>query len=435
MRNQRGSILVATLGFVLVFTLFGFGSLYLSSMQSEDAEKKAGSNKSFWSAEAGLQKALWEYSHNNCQGLHKKTASGCDTTNATLCTAVAAGPNYCKTCGDKCLAFTLTGVDTQGNNYSVDYNVFLNNVNSLIKSTGSYPDRVTNPIQRSVQADNGSPFVYAAFAKRVLTIGNNIVADSYDSSAGLYGVGNQNNFGNIGTNGTTAGTINLGGNAVIKGDASTGQSGTIVYGNGNSAVQGLITHDNEVDLSIISAPPALSGLAASPALNVPTGGTATLNIDKKYPSITMGNNSTINVSGNVSIYLTAATSFSTGNNIIFNIPSGSKLTVYTDGTFRFGNNATINNVSQVAGNFKIYSTYSTYVSNGVALSNNATTAAAVYAPNTGVTISNNGDFYGAVIGETISLSGSSNSKIHFDQALGGTNPPIKNWKELSVHPL
>ena len=119
MNKERGSILVVTLGFILVFTLLGMSSLYLSTVQNEAAEKRLASSKAFWLAEAGLQKTLWEFKKNNCVGLFGE---------GTVTTCIS-----CSSCGNgnKSLAATLSGYG--------DYDVVMDYLNSSITSMGSYP--------------------------------------------------------------------------------------------------------------------------------------------------------------------------------------------------------------------------------------------------------------------------------------------------------
>jgi|GEM_PF-2077656 len=59
MRNSKGSILVITTGFALIFTMLGIASIYISTLQSEIQEKRIFSQKAFWLAEAGIQKVIW----------------------------------------------------------------------------------------------------------------------------------------------------------------------------------------------------------------------------------------------------------------------------------------------------------------------------------------------------------------------------------------
>jgi len=56
MKNNHGSILVATLGFMLVFTLFGFSSIYVGTVQNELAETRRFSEEAFWLADGAIQK-------------------------------------------------------------------------------------------------------------------------------------------------------------------------------------------------------------------------------------------------------------------------------------------------------------------------------------------------------------------------------------------
>lgn len=59
MRKQKGSILAITIGFALVFIIFGLTSLYLSGLQREDSEKQTHKVQAFWLAEAGIQRGFW----------------------------------------------------------------------------------------------------------------------------------------------------------------------------------------------------------------------------------------------------------------------------------------------------------------------------------------------------------------------------------------
>ena len=56
MRSERGSVLAITTGFVLVFTMLGFGAIYFSGLQSEMIQKQAASTRAFWLADAGIER-------------------------------------------------------------------------------------------------------------------------------------------------------------------------------------------------------------------------------------------------------------------------------------------------------------------------------------------------------------------------------------------
>ena len=92
-----------------------------------------------------------------------------------------------------------------------------------------------------------------------------------------------------------------------------------------------------------------------------------------------------------------------------------KLNIYVDGAIAFTNNFAINNSSQIPANLYIYSTYTG--SNGVNLQNGNTCFTALYAPRTNIEIGNTGQFFGSVVGKTITVDTSVNRLIHFDQVL------------------
>ena len=59
MHNTKGSILVITMGFALIFTMLGSASIYMSTLQNETQTRQILSQKTFWLTEAGLAHASW----------------------------------------------------------------------------------------------------------------------------------------------------------------------------------------------------------------------------------------------------------------------------------------------------------------------------------------------------------------------------------------
>ncbi|MBN1869238.1 MAG: hypothetical protein JW847_01505 [Candidatus Omnitrophica bacterium] len=58
MNNKRGSLLIITLTFILVFTLLGFGALRLAGNQNIAAENQKASAQAFWLADGAVQRAV-----------------------------------------------------------------------------------------------------------------------------------------------------------------------------------------------------------------------------------------------------------------------------------------------------------------------------------------------------------------------------------------
>ncbi len=417
MGNERGVALLTTLFFIIVLSVLGTAFVVRSITESRIALKHELSTRAFWLADAGMQRGTWELRSNNCIGFVQ-----CGT--ATACAS-------CSSCGagDKCLAASLT---------HGDYDVTLNSANTLLTSIGSYPTRsAANRATRTVQVAvaGSSLFSYAAYAQNTVSLSNNAVIDSFNSTLGTYAA-TKGSSGHVGTNAGTAGAIALDNNATIKGDASTGASGTVTTGN-NASVTGTQTHANNVTLTAISAPSALSAVtinpdssAASATKSVGNNDSATLTAGNwKYAAMSLSNNATLTIDGDVSLYLTSSTALTTANNVVINVSAGSSLTVYSDGVISLGNNSSVNNVSKVASKFMIYSSYTG--TTGISLSNNGGIYGAIHAPLTGVSMNNNVDIYGAVVGKSIVLD--NNANVHYDQALqsiqGSGGYSTSNWQE------
>ncbi len=59
MKNENGSILVVSVGAILIFTILGLGSVKMAASQNQMAEEQRASTQAFWLAEAGLEKGRY----------------------------------------------------------------------------------------------------------------------------------------------------------------------------------------------------------------------------------------------------------------------------------------------------------------------------------------------------------------------------------------
>ncbi len=411
--NTQGSIIIAFL-VILVLTALGAAILMRGANERKVSMRSANSTSAMWVAEAGLNKVLYEYNTNNCAGMVNET-SGVACSSCTSCGT-----------GNKKVSATLA---TYG-----DYDATLDSTNTTAQTTGYVPSRSSaSKIQRRIQATIGRPqiFDHGIFAQGQVTLSNNALVDSFDSSVGNYGGANILSNGNVGTNGTSAGIININNNATVQGNLSTGVGGTVIMDNG-STVSGTTTHTNSVALPAVVVPSSLTSLSSGGTYSLGNNATGTLNSgDYKYTKLDLHNNAILNINGNVRLYLTGATALTTQNNVNINIASGANLTLYVDGVLSADNNVLFNSASHLPSKFNIYSTYTG--SNGVVISNNGTTYAGIYAPQTNITLSNNDAFYGAVVGKTVNLS--NNGEVHYDQALATLSNPFENaitsnWQEI-----
>ena len=409
LNNKNGLGIIAAIVIMLIIAVMGATAASLLGTNSQGSVNYLQSQQAFFLAESGVQKAMYELS----KGGGAWTGwSGTDP---------------------KTIQLTLAGYG--------DYNISVASPNSSspsITATGYVPNRnaaykAVRVVSPTAQNNSGLFGSYAVYASGQITVNNNALIDSYNSNNGNYGGGNVSSSGNVGTNGTSSGVISVGHNGTIKGNVSTGVGGTV---SNSGTVSGSQTHTNNLSYSTPVVPASLTGLTTLGALSTSNGSTVTISAgDYKYTSISLSNNSTLNITGNVNLYLTSSTTaLNISNNGTLSIALGASLTVYTNGQVDFSNNGVINNLSKKAANMIIYSTYSG--ANGFALGNNAVAYLAVYAPNASIDLSNNAELYGSFIGNTVSLS--NNGAIHLDTALQSVSPPsfmpgggwkINSWKE------
>jgi hypothetical protein len=377
MCNSKGSILAITVGFALVFTMLGIASIYTGTLQSVTQEKQILSQKAFWLAEAGLQKALWGFNKNGI-----KTFS-----------------------------------DSISN--SGDYDATIDAANTTITSDGYSPHRKDplNPEEfiagRFIEATigPGSPFRYAIFGDVSVSLGQHFASDSYNSVNGPYGGSNVGNNGDIGSNDTT-----------ILGQYDP------------SDIKGDIVENTNINLPVVDVPLNLKNLSSGGVYSV-SGKKIISSGSYRYDYINIANNGALTINGNVVLYLSGSGSggqaLLTNNNPSIIIGSTSSLTIYVDNKISLKNNVIVNQAGAPQ-KFTVYSTYSG--TGGVDVNNNANFYGAVYAPRTDISLKNNNTVYGSLIGDSVVVN--NNDTLHYDDTLGLIQGPswytlfrINSWKE------
>ena len=419
--NKKGSVLVLTVSMIAVLATLAIA--YGARIFNEHAIvlKNIYSTQAFWIAEAGIQAAAWDYDHNECKGMiNQATGLTC-----TSCFACGIGPKL------------FTGSLAAG-----DFSVTFDQDTKTYVSTGSaYRGTGSNRhwmASRKIKVIFGRDYIfgYAAFAQGEMVINNGSTIDSYNSMFGLYNPATHGSQGNMGTNGTSINVIDIGNNATIYGGVSTGPGGTVDYMPSKVNITAGITHSNDVYLEPVSVPADLQSAAYLGTLNI--AGTTSITSGKyRYDAISIGNAGTLNIDGDVELYLTnPTTAFTTGNNTVaININAGASLKIFSEGKIDFGNKAIINNntVNKDTSKFMIYSLYDDpNDTNGVIIDNNNEFYGGVYAPLTKVTVSNNAAFFGAIVGNEVTLS--NNGMVHYDESLSLIKAPwqpaeLRDWQE------
>lgn len=231
-----------------------------------------------------------------------------------------------------------------------------------------------------------SLFNFALFGGNVIVIGNNAVVDSYSSS----GQSTDGNNGNVGTNSDDLSGISD--KAIIMGEI-------------------------EKEVGKDMTPPALPAGADTWPLrddfNPPANGDVISISAGSYrmSQMYLPNLSKVYITGDVTLYVEGTINCENNSELIIN--PGASLTIYAGGDVDFSNNSLTNGGGKPA-DFLLYG-LSTCTS--ILLSNNSETRGAVYAPSASIVAGENQEFYGALVGNQMTLY--NNGKVHYDEDLAG----------------
>jgi hypothetical protein len=234
-------------------------------------------------------------------------------------------------------------------------------------------------------------FDYGAFGKYSVDFGGDSSLDSFNSAAGNYAATQANTGGDIGTNGTSSGSIVVHGTAAsVYGNLYYGVGGTsgavTIHGNPSYGTIGGLT--TNLSLASVVVPDlgaskgALSGGTMAPGSAYTTvSGNVSVGAGT-YVVATLSASLTV-TSGPVIIYVTTAFSATVTNNL----PSNPG----TPGNLVFMIGSAVSSLELPGGSY------------------------ALYAPDTDLSLHGNDDVYGAVVGRTITITGTPN--FHYDKAL------------------
>ena len=312
-----------------------------------------------------------------------------------------------------------------------------------------------------------SPRIWAngIVAKGNVTFSGSADIDSYDSSLGAYNSAtNRTDRATVATNAT----VQLSGSATIYGYVATGGTNPSVGGSGR--IYGAtspsspmvdptrVRKDFNTNLTDATAPTTTAislgaySVASSSTVNLPrTGDVAGANGRFLYTctSLSVGGSGRLNITGPVDIIVTGNTSI--GGSGYIAVGGGSSVNpsfnLYCPGTIDLGGSGMVNNTSKPI-KANIWGTKpSGSTAQTITVGGSAAFFGTVYAPNGNITISGSGGVYGALIGNTVTLSGSGD--VHYDVQLGaattsgGPSPGsgsssgtvrISSWAELRDAP-
>jgi hypothetical protein len=473
--GQRGSILIVALIFAIIFAISLTSYLNMATTALKASQRSFVANDTMNITEAGLEQMLWTFNQ------------ACGQTNAA--SAVTAWDSW-NTSGNNAWksfsGYTLSqGATGTAKVYILNYNSPGIPVPIAVCQTTVTPQQGPPLVKMvAVKLSRRSFFSTGMVAKNGVTFsGSQASVDSWNS--------NPNNasptpnyaynstdaprraYGSVATTSVTAlASIQ---NADIYGYVSVGSASTSAITLGSqgtigdfSATPGTmdlsrVTTNFTEDLPTVTMP-SVSWIIYKEAGNnnyitgagncqlptnsdvngnkgVTVNGVTTFYYSVQYIDLT-GNSSnkfTVRAGYNVVLNVTAGsgtTAVKTAGSAGIAIEAGATLAIYTAGDVKVtgdsSGNGGIANANGNATGFQVWGTNTSPGGQSVAVEGNGSLSAIVYAPNATVEIKGNGAVYGAVVGNTVNVTG--NAAFHYDESLanyGGSNPfRVSQWNEL-----
>lgn len=248
-------------------------------------------------------------------------------------------------------------------------------------------------------------FPYGLFADNQVRVKGNARTDSYNSNLGPYNPLSPNANGDIGTNATSAGSIELEGDAQVNGNAFVGVGGdpnSVISETGDATVTGTKTSlDQAVALTPPEVPSGVSNrgdliLGGSTVLVLP-GGTYW------YNKIKLEGSAQLQFTGPATVYLSGDLEVKGNSTVSGVLQQPTQLSFAMVGSGSGGVNEL-----ELTGNGRIYAT--------------------INAPSSEFEFGGNSQLFGALIAREGRFKG--NSQLHYDEALGQTysgGVPTRTW--------
>jgi len=340
-----------------------------------------------YAAKAGIEESLYELfeDYNWNEGFDRKALTGSGAT------------------------YTVTF-----NQYQTTYPYSTNNSGSSSSVTG-YGGRIVPPgavflictgeynnkaVREGVLLTLFNAFKNAGFGDEEITLDNQVMIDSYDSSQGSYSATHQNSDGNLRTNATETGKVTLGSQVKVYGDIMVGPGGCPAVVKGSGYTGSIKVASSNFPLPSVEVPSGTyRGSKTIRFLNVLQPGV--------YDDVTVDGGICILRKGD---YVMENFTVKNGG-IVFLINWRSPSKIFIKNSLNFTNGAYVN-INERPQKLSIYGTDSATTFN---MSNGVDAYVAIYAPKAVVNMDYYVDLYGGIAAKKINISNQSN--LHHDRSL------------------
>lgn len=241
---------------------------------------------------------------------------------------------------------------------------------------------------------------YGTFGNKTITFDNGVTTDSYDSGKGTYDATKQNAGGDIATNSTTAGAVDLKNKVIINGTVTVGPGGSTSVVSGAGSYQAL----DAAPTALVNVPPAAPTGTSHGDVSVSGSQSLAPGI---YDEMTLGNKATVRLQKGTYVFSNIDAN---GQDSTIVLDSG-PVTIYFSGAVTLGQGSIVN-ASGVPSELVIFGTKT---ATEFTLGQGSTADFVLYAPTATITLRENNEIFGAVIGNAVEAK--QGTAIHYDKAL------------------
>lgn len=260
-----------------------------------------------------------------------------------------------------------------------------------------------------------------------ITLSNNTIVDSYNSAIGAYGGANVLSTANVSVNSTASNAFRMDSFAQIRGNAQVGPGGntsTALSVTNSATVTGtrtaLATAIGSPQVGLPASPPASIG-----SLSVDSG-TYQVSSNLRVSSLAVNNSASLNVTAPVFIIVDGPVTLS--SNAVVSIAPGATLTLYVSGSVSLNNQSVFH--SGAPSSVRIF-----FIGSGQALTLSSTARLSALVANArgNVTLSNDSEFFGTLICDSLNMD--SSARLHVDMSAvtwgggTGTGATVTSWTQ------
>ncbi|MCH7689679.1 MAG: pilus assembly PilX N-terminal domain-containing protein [candidate division Zixibacteria bacterium] len=365
MNNNRGSALLITLMIMAMLTIVAGVSVDRSTTDMEMSYNQLHAEQSFYVAEAGYKRALYELNQDNDWRVGFRDEH--------------FGTGY----------FAVKLVDSSSDSALIE---------SVLVTSAGFVDGGQSTVTAWIVPELNYMFEYGLFGKNAINMAMGSCTDSYNSDSGSYVDTQLDSLGSIGSNGMviTAQFVTIGG------DVSTA-SDTGLSINNKTTINGDTT--SNVDSSVFNVVPESEYDSARINSGAPANITGDFTYNPADSSLVTGQDGSVVLGDGVYYF----TSIDLGQNSQVTIAPGAEVTIYVTGDILFSQQSTINDGGNPM-DLMIFSQGS-----ALTFKQDNTFYGTFYGPDATIEYDQTSQIYGALVGSTINVA--KDACFHYDRRL------------------